>query len=69
MTEQTRVKSPITAEGLTLVEYSCFHCNFRWWMEEIKELRELPSHLTHCRHGKEFSRPTGYKTHIRLSDF
>ena len=69
MIEQSGFKSPITAEGLTLVEYSCFHCGFRWWVEETKERLELPRHLTHCRHGKEFSRQTGYTTHIRLCDF
>ena len=94
MIKQPGFDSPITAEGLTLVEYGCFHseapvfqydecgnrlrsgkhypirriqCGLRWWIEDIKETPELS--LIQCRHGKEFSRPTGYKTHIRLSDF
>ena len=62
--------SPITAAGLNLVEYRCLcQCHGhddegdgpqRWWVEEGK---------TSPRCCEQKAQPTGYTTHIRLSDF
>lgn len=57
--------SPITAAGLTLVEFSCPECGHRWWEEE----KAVYEGVLGCLHGLKKRRRTDYITRIRLSDF
>ena len=64
MIEYHTLDCAITAAGLTLVEFYCPECGYRWWIEQARIYKGAL-----CMHGANLRQRTGYKTHIRLSDF
>lgn len=57
---------PISAAGLTLVEFRCKgkDCGFRFWVDSNIEMKE-----TSADHHLKLCEQTGHETHIRLADF
>ena len=55
-----RVKSPVGAAGLDLVEFRCSDCGSRWWVERQLAGEE---NTRECTHPVDDRRRTGYETH------